>query len=791
MRVTQTITVSVPVTKTTSHQDGDGNVVTETTTEMQTEQRQVEVDVPDPKLAEPDAAQQRQSAIQDAQQQAQQDAQPKPISADDAKQEMTSIQDGLKSAKTSAEVNDLANRANTLATRAGLSTDPGYSADTRSQIQQLQSSTQTANQALNRLEYVAGNLGKGEAEAAATTASLLTHPDSIKSTLRDLGALKDSPVMAQVQKDVQVVSDKANTDELAKQLSTQPDLSAYPPGTVKNLAALRGLNDPQLQAALDKVATNALNKGISLKDMRSQPELGKLLAPLANGSDPAIKQKLNDTVKGWEGEAIKEHLKDKNHHSVNKGLDEFRDEMVDLAKTTGLGPVLQSQVQNAMNDCKKDIQHTANKDKGFWDEVGDAFGGALKIGEDYLGAIGKGADFALSGVGTILGKALDLAGDGLGYVWKAEGAVAKFGIDAVGNLASAGLDAVGAHGLAQDVKKTSHLLGDAVEQADDAVGEGIHQFGAGAGAAIEGMGKGLGFIAAHPIQTVEAFGAMAQHPELIAAAGQKMWNDATKGGAAYAAGYIAGSLLPMVLTAGGGSAAEGAALAGDVAEAAEAANAVSKVAEVAEVASEVSGQAGAKLATEGLAESASSATGGALKGLGDVLKNAGTDFLKGKAENLQSNLKNLKDLATTDVRSQISNKVEGLKNFVEDAKNFNAKDFVSGKVSDLKSYGNDIVGHAKDLKAEGLNDLKGIVGDVKKFDFASAAEKFEVSTLKAAKEDLQALVKFGSNTFKLVTDPFGFGTKKAFKAIGGDSAFRQIAVKQGTNMLAMAEGANI
>jgi hypothetical protein len=319
----------------------------------------------------------------------------------------------------------------------------------------------------------------------------------------------------------------AHFSEIARQLDKSPDLKNYPKEAIETFAALRGADHPELQKALDKVASRVLNdKDFDVADLKRTPGLAQLIA--ASGSS-RLKDKLQEKITEYAKERLERHLKDKKgEKGVEEATQKFEDDLVELAEATGLGEQIQKAAEQAPKDLKGKIEDTVDRGKGFFEKVGGAIGGFVS---DVFGGIGKAIEKAVGAVGEVAKGALKVAGK-----------VATAPLD----LAAAGLGAVGLDGAAKAVKKVDS----AVESGYNFVGDQVDKFAEGAGAGLGGVVTGLGETIAHPIQTIKGVAHLVAHPEDLPKVGKAIWDEATKGGVSYALGYIAGNLAPALLSGG-------------------------------------------------------------------------------------------------------------------------------------------------------------------------------------------------------------------------------------------------
>lgn len=175
-----------------------------------------------------------------------------PIKPDEAKIEQKGIKDGISKAKTSEDVKKVAERSKTLNERLKVTDDPRIDKQMRKDVAKTDAEIQKADKAVTKLETSKKALEGKPEERAAETARLLANPDEVKGAIKDLKALKDSPVAETLKKDVKAIAEKADPEALKQQLEKEPDLKKYAPEMGGSLAKLRQLDDPKLNAAIDK-----------------------------------------------------------------------------------------------------------------------------------------------------------------------------------------------------------------------------------------------------------------------------------------------------------------------------------------------------------------------------------------------------------------------------------------------------------------------------------------------------------------------------------------------------------
>jgi len=192
-----------------------------------------------------------------------------PIKPDEAKIEQKGIKDGISNAKTTEDVKKVADRSKTLNERLKVTDDPRIDKEMRKDVAKTDAEIQKADKAVTKLETSKKALEGKPEERAAETARLLANPDEVKGAVKDLKALKDSPVAETLKKDVKTIAEKADPEALTQQLEKEPDLKKYAPEMGGSLAKLRQLDDPKLNAAIDK-ATAKESSNESAKTEKSE-----------------------------------------------------------------------------------------------------------------------------------------------------------------------------------------------------------------------------------------------------------------------------------------------------------------------------------------------------------------------------------------------------------------------------------------------------------------------------------------------------------------------------------------
>lgn len=494
-------------------------------------------------------------------------------------QERRAIARGLEEARTPAEVEALAGRAEQLA--ASVEGD----AELEAKVAPLARRAESARQAVQLIEETQQGLkGTPEARAEATARVL-----SQAGALEGLRGLEGSPYAGKAVKAVEAIAKQATPERLAAALTENPDLTAYPPEMAAHLTSLRQAGDPALDAAIDGAAGALLDQpgGLSVEAVRENPALGQLVA---TSSDPAIRAKAAEAAQGWAKASLDRHLEGKEgEDEAKQAVEDFKQEMTDLARETGLGQLVgqgaeaaAQEGQGRIEEVTKDgggilggIKNAIGDVAGFVGDIaGDVASVAVDVGGAALKPVSGAIEGATGGVASLMRKGVGLAASGLDAGLGGLGKVADVGLDALGKVnpvtlgsraLAGGLDAVGLDGAADKVGAVGDFVenaydkaGDGIAVATDKVGDQVENFTRGAGDALAGTVQGLGQMAAHPLDTAKGLVFLATHPGQIKEVGKAMWAEASKHGTAGAIGYVAGMVAPMLLTGGASGAATGA-----------------------------------------------------------------------------------------------------------------------------------------------------------------------------------------------------------------------------------------
>lgn len=312
------------------------------------------------------------------------------LSPQSAQKEYDDLTAAMGKVRTADGAARLAERAQELATRVGAGEYGKVDRPFAKDLERLSRSAKRAGEAVARFEALQDKLNGTPHDQAAVTAGLLAKPLQFGADIRALKAFQGSPLLDDQKKAVDAIAKGATPEALARQLAADPDPTHYPAGTLEHLAALRAVPDPKLQKALDKVGRTLLDQSaaaraenaealaardegnlferalnatkpmetvpdpLSLAAVKADPALGRLLAPMQAGQDPAAKAAVEDVVKTWSQDALRASLEanetgsDDPKARAEKTITDFRSELEGLARSTGLGATLESTSQDAV-----------------------------------------------------------------------------------------------------------------------------------------------------------------------------------------------------------------------------------------------------------------------------------------------------------------------------------------------------------------------------------------------------------------------------------------------------------
>jgi hypothetical protein len=360
---------------------------------------------------------QRQAEAQKAAQQAQQQQQPQDrgffggieklvvegangkLTPAAARKEQDGIKADMAAAKSPEDLQKVADRAATLAERAKVSDD----AEVRKQadaINGLNDQVKQANEAAQRIAAMAANANGTPAQQADQAAALLSRPKELTDAVSAAKALAGSPLGDQLKAQADKLAQAATPANLARQLQADPDLSHYPPTMAKNLAAMRAIQDPELNKALDAVGKSLLDRpgALSLDTLQKNPDLVRL-AQNAAASDPAYQAKMDQVVHDAGNELLKRDLGDKKgEKDVKAAMEQFQKDFIALAQT-GMDPGrLATAASNLLEENHKTLEkHVSDgEDHGHWwnpiDWGKKAFNAVKDLVSDVIGKIKDGVE---------------------------------------------------------------------------------------------------------------------------------------------------------------------------------------------------------------------------------------------------------------------------------------------------------------------------------------------------------------------------------------------------------------
>lgn len=452
----------------------------------------------------------------------------KPLSAHAARTHLESLQHDFKKVKSAQELHQIAQRADDLQIGMALNHIKGPEAK---QAAEFATRVNTAARSVDHLNQdMAGVHSRSPHAQAAAMANLLAHPAAFRQDLEGMKGLKGTPLLGNLKHGIHEMAKTATPAHLAKLLAKDPDISHYPPDMATNLASLQGTQSPHLQAALTKVATHLLERPgqVTFKEVEQNPALGKLLSPLQQSQDPAVRQKLQTLVNHWADRAVHDSFAHKEKEKgAKQGLSHLESTLKGLAQSTGLGPTL-AKVVSTKDFQKGWVEHAyqaaENRGKSFFDNLlddGASLGGSILNGMEDVGSFigkqavqfGKGAFAAakgtfqavkfmaqhpltaLKGMGSLVlhpGRAMEMAKQmftaigkkGAAYALGYAAANALVAVTGAGSLAATGAETAMKFGLKlalKDGAKLGEKLG--VKALDgDAVKAGLRLVERGAGA---------------------------------------------------------------------------------------------------------------------------------------------------------------------------------------------------------------------------------------------------------------------------------------------------------------------
>jgi hypothetical protein len=367
-------------------------------------------------------------------------------------------------------------------------------------------------------------------QAGVSMADIQKDP-ALKIEVTELQSSQDPSVQKALQSAAQGWLKDAITQQVTS--GSAPDLQTAVNQAVQQVQSTTGTSgdvmQPVAQAANNAAVKDLLNKGVSLDQVEKNPALGQLLSTAQQSSDQGLKDKLQSTVKGWSDQALDNNLKGKEKDAgAQQGVNDFQQEMLKLAQATGLGDVIAPASEQTVKDGDNKIKDTANKGKSWWDSftgaIGDVVGHVTNFFKKGFDLVGKGFNGLMKGVGDVYSGAFHLVGSGLNAV----------GLKSAGNFAD--------------------KVGDGAQKAANVVGDVGEHFVEGVGDAVKGTLDGTIQMVMHPIDSLKAIGGLIIHPSRIVDVGKALWSEAMDGGPAHAAGFIAGNLIPMLLSGGAGGA---------------------------------------------------------------------------------------------------------------------------------------------------------------------------------------------------------------------------------------------
>lgn len=546
---------------------------------------------------------------------------PPKITAQEAQDRLAGLRQEMKAAEKPADLRKIADEANKL---DGLLTQnvsygrEGLS-DINDQSTKFSDKLNAAVTAMDNLDAAHKALkGEDPAARAAAAAKLLAHPEEFEQDLQALGKVGGPAVGAYAEK-VEGILKEATPATIAEGLEANPFINEYPAGFGKDLAALPEI--PELEGPIARSADLAVSGAASIDDLSADQVAVAAAAALDSDTVRSDLSKLvqADVDKMVDARLDAAHGEDELKRAID-GIMKDAERMV--GEHPGLGELIAKATENKLTASKDRMNDIANEGKNVFQKIGDFFGG---MWDGVKGGLGKLAEIGSAGVGFVTGKAtqaLEWTGHAAGAVTgtaaRLAGAANGFLTEHAGKALAFGLDKAGADGAARFVSDKSAALATFQRDYGAALGDSLQSFGDGLGKGLGGITSGVGFLIQHPVQSVKGLADMVSHlpgvtdPKALMSAGaaalqgknpmealakdfkgdMEYWKgvgtalfdegfrdksgkiDVAQGG-----GYVAGNLLPILLTGGGAAATKGA-------QAAKAADTAADAAKVADVLSD-------------------------------------------------------------------------------------------------------------------------------------------------------------------------------------------------------------
>jgi hypothetical protein len=338
---------------------------------------------------------------------------------------------------------------------------------------------------------LAGGKSAADRLPAITGADLAADP-AVGKQLAKL-AKSDDPAVQQYLKDTAASLVQESLKKNLAEKTGQAALDGFT-GDVAAITEKTGLGDVMkgvADDALKAAAKELLFKGVDAEAIKADPALGQVLATLQGDTDPAVKAKLQETVRGWTDAALDARLAGQEGDDAVKGAVEgYGDDLRKLAESTGLADTLTSAGEESLKGQEDHIKELSSQGKNFFEKGLDVVGNVLGKGLDLGGDLLNGATDAVSGTAKTVGGALSRgieagwakAGEGL----NAAADLAGKGVEAASGVAGDGLDALGADGAADGVRAAGRHGANAADALGDA-GEKVLGIQGKVSAAVAGL----------------------------------------------------------------------------------------------------------------------------------------------------------------------------------------------------------------------------------------------------------------------------------------------------------------
>jgi hypothetical protein len=333
----------------------------------------------------------------------------------------------------------------------------------------------TAKTSQLTVDALSGGKSAADRLPPITSADLAADP-AVGKQLAKL-AKSDDPAVKQYLKDTAAGLVQESLKKNLAEKTGQAALDGFT-GDVATITKKTGLGDVMkgvADDALKSAARDLLFKGVDAEAVKANSALGQVLATLQDDTDPAVKAKLGETVRGWTDAALEARLEgQEGEDAVTGAVEGYGDDLRKLADATGLADTLTSAGEDSLKDQEDHIKELSSKGKNIFEKGLDVVGNVIGKGLDLGGDLINGATDAVSGaaktVSGALAKGIEAGWEKAGEGVNAAADLAGKGVEAATGVAAGGLEAVGADGVADLTRSAGRHAARAADVAGD-VGE--------------------------------------------------------------------------------------------------------------------------------------------------------------------------------------------------------------------------------------------------------------------------------------------------------------------------------